>query len=151
MRTPTVRVAKRWRHNSESPAQGENCAGLYQHEHTQTKDGKTMMEVKRQIKLDEVIAECLREEQSRYLANGKPYLEPCLEDNVRFWLRILKTVKQDKDFSLLLTAQITRIINEYKRDGETPTIQTYYDCILDCSCIEERGFRAGLWEKKESA
>ena len=83
-----------------------------------------------------------------YLENTKKYLFRVLEDNVTYWLRMVKDAQDDIKFRTQLYIEIERELRNYVEDGETPTIWDYSDCIRDLPCVEAYQITDGLYAKE---
>ena len=104
------------------------------------------MEIREDIEVEDLLTRILAEEQKQYMANDRAYLARTLEDNVAYWMRILKAAKDDITFRTRLYCDIPIAMKDYTEEGEVPTLWDYIDCIQDLECVDERGFTKGLYK-----
>lgn len=105
------------------------------------------MEIREDIEVEDILNRILAEEQKRYMANDRAYLARTLEDNVAYWMRILKAAKDDITFRTRLYCEIPIAMKDYTtEEGEIPTLWDYMYCIQGLDVVSERGFTKGLYK-----
>jgi len=104
------------------------------------------MEIREDIEVEDLLNRILAEVQKQYMANDRAYLSRTLEDNVAYWMRILKAAKDNITFRTRLYCEIPIAMKDFTEEGKVPTLWDYMDYIQELKCVDERDFTKGLYK-----